>query len=87
MEVIESTEMIERYFGFRLASLIPFHYYDPFYTSWLWFCFILTISMILSILSYKLINSLKRSFWAQYLEEPLNVIAHWNQEEQDYMIG
>jgi hypothetical protein len=56
MEVIASTEIIERYFGVRLASLILFHHYDPFRTGWLWFRCIPTISMILSILSYKLIK-------------------------------
>ena len=56
MEVIASTEIIERYFGVRLASLIPFHHYDPFHTSWPWFHCIPMISMILSILSYKLIK-------------------------------
>jgi hypothetical protein len=56
MEVIASTEMIERYFGVRLASLIPFHHYDTFHTCWLWFCCIQMISMILSILSYKLVK-------------------------------
>jgi hypothetical protein len=56
MEVIASTKMIERYFGVRLASLIPFHHYDAFRTSWLWFRCIPTISMILTILSYKLIK-------------------------------
>ena len=48
MEVIVSTKIIERYFGVRLASLILFHHYDPFHTTWLWFRFIPTISMILS---------------------------------------
>jgi hypothetical protein len=56
MEVIASTKIIERYFWVRLALLIPFHHYDPFHTGWIWFCFIPTISMILSILSYKLIK-------------------------------
>jgi hypothetical protein len=56
MEVIVSTKIIERYFGVWLASLIPFHHYNPFHTGWIWFCCILTISMILSILSYKLIK-------------------------------
>jgi hypothetical protein len=59
MEVIVSTGIIERHFGVRLASLIPFHHYDPFRTGWLWFCCIPTISMILSILSYKLIKFTK----------------------------
>jgi hypothetical protein len=56
MEVIASTKVIKRYFGVRLASLIPFHHYDPFRTGWLWFRCIPTISMILRILSYKLIK-------------------------------
>jgi hypothetical protein len=56
IEVIASTKIIERYFGVRLASLIPFHHYEPFRTGWLWFHCIPTISMILSILSYKLIK-------------------------------
>jgi hypothetical protein len=45
------------------------------------------ISMILTILGYKLIKFTKRSFWAHYLEEPLSVIAHLNQEEQHYRMG
>jgi hypothetical protein len=56
MEVIASTRIIERHFGFCLASLIRFHHYDPFRTVWLWFRCISTISMILSILNYKLIK-------------------------------
>jgi hypothetical protein len=56
MEVIASTEIIERYFGVWLASLILFHHYDPFRIGWLWFRCILTISMILSILSYRSIK-------------------------------
>jgi hypothetical protein len=56
MEVIASIDMIERYFGVRLASLIRFHHYDPFCTCCLWFRCIPTISMILSILSCKLIK-------------------------------
>jgi hypothetical protein len=56
MEIIASTGAIEGYFGVRLASLILFHHYDPFRTDWLWFRCIPTISMILSILSYRLIK-------------------------------
>jgi hypothetical protein len=56
MDVIVSTRIIERHFGVQLASLIPFHHYDPFCTGWSWFRCIPTISMILSILSYKLIK-------------------------------
>jgi hypothetical protein len=56
MDAIESTWINERNFGVHLASLIPFNHYDPFCTGWPWFRCILTISMILSILSYKLIK-------------------------------
>ena len=56
MEVIASTKIIERHFGVWLASLIPFHHYDPFHIGWLWFRCIPTISMILTILGYKLIK-------------------------------
>jgi hypothetical protein len=56
MDVMASTVTIEGYFGVRLASLILFHHYDPFRTYWLWFHRIPTISMILSILSYRLIK-------------------------------
>ena len=61
MDVIASTGIIERHFGVQLASLIPFHHYDPFRTSWLWFRCIPTISMILNILSYKLMKFTKES--------------------------
>jgi hypothetical protein len=55
-EIIASTRAIEGYFGVRPASLILFHHYDPFRTDCLWFRCIATISMILSILSYRLIK-------------------------------
>jgi hypothetical protein len=54
-----STWVIESNFGVQLASLISFHHYDPFRIGWLWFRCISTISMILSILSYKLIKFIK----------------------------
>jgi hypothetical protein len=53
MEVLASTWVIERHCGVQLALLIVFHHYEPFHTGWLWFCCILMISMILTILSYK----------------------------------
>jgi hypothetical protein len=56
MEVVASTKIIERCFGVRLTSLILIHHYDPFRTDWLWFRCILTISMILSIWSYRSIK-------------------------------
>jgi hypothetical protein len=56
MEIIASTGSIEGYFGVCLASLILFHHYDPFHTYWLWFHCISMISMILSIVRYRLIK-------------------------------
>jgi hypothetical protein len=56
MDVIASIVTIEGYFEVWLASLILFHHYDPFRIDWLWFRCISTISMILSILSYRLIK-------------------------------
>jgi hypothetical protein len=53
MEVIASIGVIERHCGVQLAFLIIFHHYEPFRTGWLWFHCIPTISMILTILSYK----------------------------------
>jgi hypothetical protein len=48
-----STGVFERHCGVQIALMIIFHHYDPFHTGWLWFRCILTISMILTILSYK----------------------------------
>ena len=59
LEIIASTGDIEVYFGVHLTSLLLFHHYDPFHTGLLWFRCIPTISMILSILSYKLIKFTK----------------------------
>jgi hypothetical protein len=56
MDVIASTGVIERHCGVQLALLIIFHHYDPFRTGWLWFRCIPTVSMILTILGYKLIK-------------------------------
>jgi hypothetical protein len=56
MDVIESTGLFERNCGVQLALIIIFHHYEPFCTGWLWFRSIPTISMILTILSYKLIK-------------------------------
>jgi hypothetical protein len=53
MEVIVSTGVFERHCGVQFAFLIIFHHYEPFCTGWLWFRCIPTISMILTILSYK----------------------------------
>jgi len=54
MEVIASTGVFERHCEVQLALMIIFDHYEPFRTGWLWFRCISTISMILSILSYKL---------------------------------
>jgi hypothetical protein len=48
-----STGVFERHCGVHLALMIIFHHYEPFRTGWLWFRCIPTISMILTILSYK----------------------------------
>jgi hypothetical protein len=56
MDVIASTGVFERNFGVHLAFIIIFHHYEPFRIGWLWFRSIPTFSMILTILSYKLIK-------------------------------
>jgi hypothetical protein len=56
MDVIASTRVIERHCGVQLALFIIVHHYEPFRTGWLWFRCISTISMILTILGYKLIK-------------------------------
>ena len=56
MDVIENTGVFEMHCGVQLAFIIILHHYEPFHTGWLWFRCIPTISMILSILSYKLIK-------------------------------
>jgi hypothetical protein len=56
MDVIASTGVIEKHCGVQLALLIIFHRYGAFCTGWLWFRCIPTISMILTILGYKLIK-------------------------------
>jgi hypothetical protein len=56
MDVIASIGVFERHHGVQLAFIIIFHNYDPFCTGCLWFHSIPTISMILTILSYKLIE-------------------------------
>ena len=56
MDARASTGVFERHCGVQLALMIIFHHYEPFRTGWLWFRSIPTISMILSILSYKLIK-------------------------------
>jgi hypothetical protein len=56
MDVIASTGVFERHYGVQLALIIIFHPYEPFRIGWLWFHCIPTISMILTILSYKLIE-------------------------------
>jgi hypothetical protein len=56
MDVMASTVTIEGYFGVWIALIILFHHYDPFHIDWPWFHCIPEISMILSILSYRLIK-------------------------------
>jgi hypothetical protein len=56
MDVIESTGVFERHCGVQIALIIIFHHYEPLHTGWLWFRCIPMISLILTILSYKLIK-------------------------------
>jgi hypothetical protein len=56
MDFIASTGVFERHCAVQLEFIIIFHHYEPFCTGWLWFCSIPTTSMILTILSYKLIE-------------------------------
>jgi hypothetical protein len=56
MDAIASIGVFERHCGVQFAFIIIFHHYDPFCIGWLWFLCILSISMILTILSYKLIE-------------------------------
>jgi hypothetical protein len=53
MDAIASIGVFERHCGVHLALMIIFHHYEPFRTGCLWFRCIPTISMILTILSYK----------------------------------
>jgi hypothetical protein len=53
MDFIASTRVFVRHCGVQLALIIIFHHYEPFCTGWRWFRCIPTISMILTILSYK----------------------------------
>jgi hypothetical protein len=56
MDVIVSTGVFERHCGVHLALIIIFHHYESFRIGWIWFRCIPTISMILTSLSYKLIE-------------------------------
>jgi hypothetical protein len=69
MDVIASTGVIERHCGVQLALLIIFHHYEPFCIGWLWFRCIPTISMILTILGYKLIKLTKEVILGTLLGE------------------
>jgi hypothetical protein len=67
MDFIASTRVFERHCGVQLAFIIIFHHYEPFLTCWLWFRSIPMISMILTILSYKLIKITKEGIWGTLL--------------------
>jgi hypothetical protein len=45
MDAIVSTRVFERHCGVHLGLIIIFHYCESFHTCWLWFCYILTISL------------------------------------------
>ena len=76
MGVIVSIGVIERHCGVHLLFLIIFHHHEPFHTGWLWFHSILTISMILTILSYKLIKITKEGILGTLLGGTSSVISH-----------
>jgi hypothetical protein len=63
-DVIVSTGVFERHCGVQLTFIIIFHHYETFRTGWLWFRSIPMISMILTILSYKLIKITKEGIWS-----------------------
>jgi hypothetical protein len=67
MDVIASTGVFERHCGLHMEFIIIFHHYDPFRIGWLWFRSILMISMILTILSYKLIKITEEGIWGTLL--------------------
>jgi len=68
MDVIAITGVFERYCGVQLEFIIIFHHYEPFCTGWLWFRSIPTISMILTILSYKSMELIEEVIWGSLLE-------------------
>jgi hypothetical protein len=49
MDAIVSTRVFERHCGVHISLMIIFHHYESFHTGWLWFCYTLTISRILTI--------------------------------------
>jgi hypothetical protein len=53
MDAIASTRVFEMHCGVDIEFMIIFHHYESFHTGCLSFCCILTISRILTILSYK----------------------------------
>jgi hypothetical protein len=57
MGVIATIGVIERHCEVQVAFLIISHHYEPFRTSWIWIHCIPMISMILTILSYKSMES------------------------------
>ena len=67
MGVIVSIGIIEKHFVVWMEFLIISHHYEPFCTCWLWFHCISMISMILTILSYKLIKITKEGIWSTLL--------------------
>jgi hypothetical protein len=67
MDVIASTGVFESHCGVQLAFIIIFHHYEPFHIGCLWFRSIPTISMILTILRYKLIKITEEGIWGTVL--------------------
>jgi hypothetical protein len=87
MDVIASTRVFERHCGVQLAFIIIFHHYEPFRTGWLWFRSISAISMILTILSYKLIKITEEGILGTLLGGTSQCNSSLNREEQHYRMG
>jgi hypothetical protein len=87
MDVIASTGVFERHCGVQLVFIIIFHHYEPFRTGWLWFRSIPTISMILTILSYKLIKITEEGILGTLLGGTSQCNSSLESEEQHYRMG
>jgi hypothetical protein len=87
MDARVRTGIFERHCGVHIALNIIFHHYEPFRTGWLWFHCISTISMILTILSYKLMEFTEEVILGTLLGGTSQCNSHWNREEKNYSMG
>jgi hypothetical protein len=79
--------VFERHCGVHIAFKIIFHHYEPFRISWHWFHCIPTISMILTILSYKSMEFTEEVILGTLLGGIFQCNIHWNREEKNYRMG